>query len=356
MAITFVTTGGPWPDGTGAPLPPGTIDENIWTLLQMILGLSDGHANQGIGILNITQSGDTITIFLTDNTSRGPFTLPTPLLNIVGSWAPNTVYAAGDIFSHGDSIYSVITAGTSPSIFNPAIYTLLLTISGALPTGGVAGYVLVKQSSTDFDALWQSLGLADLYDVSITSPGPSAGDTLTFDGAKWSLAQGIGAVSFPPSPGPANGDVLTFQGSSWTYGTPITYPIAIGATTAGSILQGNGTAFADSLIWDKICPSPIAATGTLALDRVNGESQRISLTGDVTAVTVDNWPPAGQRGELELEIVNTAAWAISGWPAGTIQPGGTPYVSTTSGNDLISLSTRDGGTTIYLSIIGQAYA
>lgn len=100
-----------------------------------------------------------------------------------------------------------------------------------------------------------------------------------------------------------------------------------------------------------------AHTGSVTLDRNNGEIQRMQLTGNVT-LAVSNWPAAGQLGRLVLEVQNTGAYNITGWPSGTKWPGGvTPTVTSGSGaKDIYVLMTFDGGTTIYASAAGQAFS
>ena len=106
---------------------------------------------------------------------------------------------------------------------------------------------------------------------------------------------------------------------------------------------------------DMPCPSVITATGSVALDRANGEVQRLSVTGNVTAMTVANWAPSGTLGKLSLEVVNTGSFTVV-WPTGTKWPGGSAPTVTHSGRDIFVLMSFDGGTTIYGNVVGQAYA
>jgi hypothetical protein len=106
---------------------------------------------------------------------------------------------------------------------------------------------------------------------------------------------------------------------------------------------------------DMPCPSIITATGSVALNRNNGEVQRLSVTGNVTAMTVSNWAPSGTFGKLSLEVVNTGSFTVV-WPTGTKWPGGSAPTVTPSGRDIFVLMSFDGGTTIYGNVVGQAYA
>jgi hypothetical protein len=109
---------------------------------------------------------------------------------------------------------------------------------------------------------------------------------------------------------------------------------------------------------DHVIKPSANASGTLALDRANGEYQVYSLTGNVTAVTFTGWPASGEYGKLVLEITNTGSFTIAGWPAAVKWPGGTvPTITSGSGKDLVViLTTRDAGTTVRGNNAGQDYA
>lgn len=101
----------------------------------------------------------------------------------------------------------------------------------------------------------------------------------------------------------------------------------------------------------------VQSGASLAINRALGENCTLSLTASITAITVTAWPSAGNTGKVRLIVSNTGAFAISGWPAGTIWPGGTaPTITSGAGKkDIILLMSDDGGTTIYGSIVGQDY-
>jgi hypothetical protein len=93
---------------------------------------------------------------------------------------------------------------------------------------------------------------------------------------------------------------------------------------------------------------------TSALDYTNGSIQRWAPTGTVT-LSVTNWPPSGNLGELFIEGVNLGAATIT-WPTVNwiLSSGATTTTFAnngvnlqTSGTDWFLLWTRDGGTTIY---------
>jgi len=93
---------------------------------------------------------------------------------------------------------------------------------------------------------------------------------------------------------------------------------------------------------------------TSALDYTNGSVQRWAPTGTVT-LTITNWPPTGNLGELFIEGINLGAATIT-WPtinwilatgATTTTFANNGVTLQTSGTDWCLLWTRDGGTTIY---------
>jgi hypothetical protein len=93
---------------------------------------------------------------------------------------------------------------------------------------------------------------------------------------------------------------------------------------------------------------------TSALDYTNGSVQRWAPTGTVT-LSVTNWPPSGNLGELFIEGINLGAATIT-WPtinwitatgATTTTFASNGVTLQASGTDWFLLWTRDSGTTIY---------
>lgn len=78
MTLTY-RTAGPWGAGKGSNLTAAEIDGNTYDLDQRVdaLETTPPEPNE---IVNITQSGDTITVHMADGTTFGPFTLPRPVL------------------------------------------------------------------------------------------------------------------------------------------------------------------------------------------------------------------------------------------------------------------------------------
>jgi len=98
---------------------------------------------------------------------------------------------------------------------------------------------------------------------------------------------------------------------------------------------------------------------TSALDYTNGSHQRWAPSGTVT-LSVSNWPPSGNLGELLIEGVNlgsaTLTWPTINWikPDGTTTTNISTYLTSlnsrtlqSSGTDFALVWTRDAGTTLY---------
>jgi hypothetical protein len=162
MDLTFRTLGA-WGSGKGANLTPGEVDNNFWELAQAIVDLAANPALP-VGIANITVSGTSMTITLTDGTVMGPFTLPVLTFRWRGEWQPFTTYAELDVFTVTHvGIYMVQVEHTTGAAFEP---DLLVP-----PTTGSPAYLMLF-GSTD-------ASLSALPDVALTDV--QDGDVLVWD-------------------------------------------------------------------------------------------------------------------------------------------------------------------------------
>lgn len=103
-----------------------------------------------------------------------------------------------------------------------------------------------------------------------------------------------------------------------------------------------------------------SGTTTQTLDYTAGSHQKITATGNHT-ISLSNFPPSGNLGELLLELVNGGAYTITLPTVNWIKPDGTTtttwstYLAAntgrtalqTSGTDFIFIWSRDGGSTYY---------
>lgn len=103
--------------------------------------------------------------------------------------------------------------------------------------------------------------------------------------------------------------------------------------------------------------SPTSSSGTLILDMVNSNYFDVTLTEDVTTLTLNNPPASGRAGSIILiaRQDGTGTWDIT-WPGSVIwerATGQSPAQTTTpNAVDIYWLLTTDGGTTWYGTVLG----
>jgi hypothetical protein len=223
------------------------------------------------------------------------------------------------------------------------------------------------------DTLPVTVQMSDITDVDLT--GLANGDLLIWN-------SGTGKWEPGPAPAPAldlddlgdvdltgagSGDYLKFDGTDWVPDTPAAgvsdlddlSDVAITSPASGDFLRHNGTNFVNSKTVD-VDAQAVSTSGTsLAIDRSLGEIVNLALGHNISAAfTVSNWGGTGFLSRLVLVITSSGAFNITAWPSGTIWAGGAaPTITSGAGKkDIIILTTFDGGTTIYGSIVGQNYA
>lgn len=137
-------------------------------------------------------------------------------------------------------------------------------------------------------------------------------------------------------------------------GNSTQWVLVIAATTGGTGASGGIVVQGPA---DLKAQTVTQSGASLAINRTLAENCALSLTASITAITVTGWPASGTTGKVRLVIANTGAFAISGWPTGTIWPGGTaPTITSGAGKkDIVLLMSDDGGATIFGSVIGQDY-
>lgn len=104
-------------------------------------------------------------------------------------------------------------------------------------------------------------------------------------------------------------------------------------------------------------PQIVASGALVTIDYAKGTFQNLILAHDVTSVTITNWPKTGRTGRLILQVTNTGAFALTGWPAGTKWIGGfAPAITPGAGKrDLLVLSTASAGAETFANVVGQDY-
>jgi len=95
--------------------------------------------------------------------------------------------------------------------------------------------------------------------------------------------------------------------------------------------------------------SASSSSGTLTLDYSTAQSFNVTLTENITTVTINNWPASGNYGEFVVEFTQDSTARTITYPAAVKWPGGAAHTMS-SGNgaiDRVVLSTRNGGTTVF---------
>jgi hypothetical protein len=98
-----------------------------------------------------------------------------------------------------------------------------------------------------------------------------------------------------------------------------------------------------------------ASGASLGIDMSLGWSVALTLSANVTGVTVSNWPTNNIFGRLVLDIASTGSFTMTGWPGTTRWSGGVaPTITSGSGKkDTIVLTSTDGGTNFRGFIVAQ---
>ena len=117
----------------GSNLTPSEADGNFTYLDGRVTTLEG--LPMGVGIDHITVLGNQMTIYLTDSSIQGPFTIPTASFTYRGDWQASTAYHTNDVITHSNSVYMVLADHTSATDFDPnevintatPVYGLLLT-------------------------------------------------------------------------------------------------------------------------------------------------------------------------------------------------------------------------------------
>lgn len=115
MALIYRNDGA-WGPGKGARLTSLEADGNVFDLDARLHNV-ETNPPAAVSIDHLSVSGNALTIYLTDGSSRGPFTLPSASWRWAGEWQPLTAYYALDVVAQGGAIYLVQHNHTSDTTF-----------------------------------------------------------------------------------------------------------------------------------------------------------------------------------------------------------------------------------------------
>ena len=132
MAIVYRTSGS-WGPGIAEDLSAEQVDGNFHGLDQRVTELED-NPPEAVSIANVTSTGSTFTVHLSDGNAIGPLLLPVAAFNARGNWAASTLYTRNDVVTHDNAAYVVKLQHTSGATFDPnlaisgeAVYQLLVS-------------------------------------------------------------------------------------------------------------------------------------------------------------------------------------------------------------------------------------
>jgi hypothetical protein len=323
---TPAVTGGPY-----LPLAGGTVTGSL--TVNNVLTVQGSNSL----VLNapVTGGNQRSVLGMASNVARWILTLGDQASEGVGNQGSNFSLSAYSTTGSYLGAWLTIARADGATTFNGSG----VTISGGLAVNGL-------------------LALASPNNLAIY--GGSAGQVLSTNGSgvlSWATPSGGGGASVTISDtAPASPSV----GALWwdSVGGQMYLRYQDPNTTQWTPVVNQGAASTNPLVVQR-SQFPIysvAANGATALDWANGEVQQITLTGAAT-LSVSGWPASGNLARIVLDVLNTGAFAISGWPVGTKWAGGSaPAITSGAGKqDVVILMTFDGGATILGSIAGQDY-
>lgn len=184
------------------------------------------------------------------------------------------------------------------------------------------------------------MALTKPWDPALTGMVKGSGGALVAATAGTDYQAPIGTIS-----GVAKGNGANALTAA-TAGTDYVAPTGTDAVVTRHMLKDCGQVYYDS-------------TTTNALDYVNGSMQRWAPNTGAQTLSITNWPPTGNLGELFIQGVNLGAATIT-WPTiNWVKSDGTMTTTfssngvtlQSSGTDFVYLWTRDAGTTIYGKVV-----
>ena len=242
MAIVYRTAGA-WGPGIGQNLSAAQVDGNFRHLDQRMTGLEDSPP-QAVSISNVTSTGATMTVHLTDGSTIGPLVLPVAAFYVHGEWQPNTLYALNDVFRHDNATYAVRVEHTSAATFNPdrvisgeTVYQLMtygFEFRGLWqPTTAYRAYDFVRDAGGNVYIVRQDHDSAASFDAGATNANDEPLYELVF--AHYVPPPRQVAIGAAVSGKPSEDQVILI---------PITRPLTLAADATGS--QANAAVAATS--------------------------------------------------------------------------------------------------------------
>ena len=212
-------------------------------------------------------------------------------------------------------------------------------------TAGQTSYTFTGGYRVGYTYVYVNGALLDTTDITATN-----GTTITFTSAL-ALNDEVRILSFKAIGSVAIGDISGLQAA-----------LDAKAGLTANTFTGNQTGNDNNLVrWDFQDYGYVYfnSNTTNALNFENGSHQRWAPNTGAQTLSITNWPPSGNLGELLIEGVNLGAATIT-WPtinwitstgATTTTFSSNGVTLQSSGIDWVLLWTRDAGTTIYGKIV-----
>ena len=298
-------------------------------------------------ILTYPQSGgigDYVTIFFKNHFSGGSATVSVPFNTYAGittalGYAPlQSVTLSGDMTGSGGSSITTTLANSGVTAGTYTVASITVDAKGritAASNGTVSGsgtVTSVAVSSSDLTVSGSPITSTGTITLNLANSGVTAGTytKLTVDtkgrvtaGSSLSNADVVTALGFTP-----------LANSATAASTNAVAPNATYTTTTGTI-----------------------SSNAVTLNLSNATLFEISLTSNITTMTISNPPASGSMTEFTIHVKpNGTAYSIT-WPASVKWPGGTtPTLTSTSGKvDIFVFRTYDAGTTWFGSTVWLNY-
>lgn len=265
--------------------------------------------------------------------------------------------ASGAISALFDGLAIVFRAGATNTITNPTAAvggltakTLKKFVNGAESALAIGDVVNGGTYMVMYRSAWASAaGAFQLIDLNHNVPGGDNALSLNLT-VKLILNADDGNDTYIVADNSSNIslfiDNVDAADLSESSGTPL-------LTWKGNIALGDGQLQRPEIKDYSITHSAIGAIGggTQDLDLEVANSFSATVDTSETTFTFSNPPASGKQGSFTLELTNGGSQTVN-WPASVDWESGVAPVLTTSGVDILTFVTRDGGTTWYGFAIG----
>lgn len=125
-------------------------------------------------------------------------------------------------------------------------------------------------------------------------------------------------------------------------------------SSGSSLYQEGGTVAVE--VDSVLTVQSISASGVLVIDYSAGKHVILTLTGNITDISFTGWPADGLFARLTIEIHNTGAFGITGWPPLVKWAGSDPIITQGIGaEDWLAITTSTAGAAMNGHIVGQNY-